>query len=386
MGPYRLRDHARMFGNETRNRAYAAALDRVVAQGDVVLDIGTGTGLLAMLACKAGASHVYAVESSPIVAHARALAAHNGLEDRITFIEQSSLTLTLPERVHVIVSDVRGVLPLAANALASLIDARERFLQPGGRMVPAVDLVRGAVVAAPGIYANFVDVWGRSASGIDASPIREAATQQITPVNDGDLRTLTEVITWTSIDYLTCGTPSASGPLHWQVGEGGETSHGFALWFESMLADGISYRTGPGSGDDLYGAAFFPWPEPVVCTAGTTVDVNLRADLVAGSYVWTWHTELTADGRRRSFDQSTFAGGPMSIGSLRSQSPDRQVTVGIEAAVDAEALRLLCQGLRLGEAGAQLRRAFPDRFGDDVEATSHVADLALRYQPGRIDR
>jgi SAM-dependent methyltransferase len=220
-----------MFGNDTRNRAYAAALRRVVSGEDVVLDIGTGTGLLAMLACKAGASRVYAVESSPIVAHARALAAHNGFDTRITFFEQSSLTLTLPERVDVIVSDVRGVLPFAGGNLTTLIDARTRFLKAGGRMVPAVDVVRGAVVSAPDVYSTLVDVWGRSESGIDASPIRDAATQQIAPVNSGDLRALTDVITWQRIDYLTRGRPSASGPLRWQITEGAGLSHGFALWF-----------------------------------------------------------------------------------------------------------------------------------------------------------
>jgi protein arginine N-methyltransferase 1 len=371
-----------MFGNDTRNRAYAAALRRVVSGGDVVLDIGTGTGLLAMLACKAGASRVYAVESSPIVAHARALAAHNGFDTRITFFEQSSLTLTLPERVDVIVSDVRGVLPFAGGNLTTLIDARTRFLKAGGRMVPAVDVVRGAVVSAPDVYSTLVDVWGRSESGIDASPIRDAATQQIAPVNSADLRALTDVITWQRIDYLTCETPSASGPLRWQITEGAGLSHGFALWFEARLADGISYCTGPGSGDDLYGTAFFPWPEPIACAAGATIDVNLRADLIGGSYVWTWHTEVKTAEERRSFDQSTFAGGPMSIESLRSQTPEGQVPMGIEAAIDAEALRLLTAGSRLGEAGAQLRRAFPDRFADAVEATSHVADLAARYQRG----
>ena len=385
MGPYRLRDHARMFGSHTRNRAYAAALDRVVAAGDVVLDIGTGTGLLAMLACKAGAARVYAVESSPIIAYARTLAARNGFEDRITFIEQSSLTLTLPERVDVIVSDVRGVLPLAANALTTLIDARERFLRPGGRMVPARDVVCGAVVSAAGVYRDFIDVWKRSESGIDASPIRRSATQQITPVDADDLDVLTDVVQWTTIDYLTCPTTSGSGRLHWQVGQDIETSHGFALWFEARLVDGISYRTGPGTSDDLYGAAFFPWPERLTCTAGTVIDVDLRADLVAGSYVWTWRTELMTDGQRRSFEQSTFAGGPLSSGSLQAQAPDQQPQVGLEAAVDAEALKLLCRGLKLGEAGARLHQAFPARFVDDVEATSHVADLATRYRARRDD-
>ena len=309
-----------MFDNQSRNRAYAAALERVVKPGAVVLDIGTGTGLLAMLACKAGASRVYAVETSSIVAHAKALAIHNGFAERITFFEQSSLTLTLPEPVDVIVSDIRGVLPLAANALTSLIDARQRFLRPGGRMVPAKDVVYGAMVSAPGIYSDVVEAWQGSGSGIDGAPLRTAAIQQVTPVDAGDLHVLGDVVEWSAIDYLNCESASATGRLRWHATERLEPSHGFALWFEARLADGVTYRSGPGSGDDLYGAAFFPWPEPLSFAAGTVIDVDLRADLVSGSYVWTWRTDIITDGEQRTFNQSTFAGSPMSRATILERS------------------------------------------------------------------
>jgi protein arginine N-methyltransferase 1 len=316
MRPYHLREHARMFANKSRNRAYARALECVVKSGDVVLDVGSGTGLLAMLACKAGASRVYAVESSSIVNYAKALAIHNGFAERITFFEQSSLMLTLPEPVDVIVSDIRGVLPFAANAVTSLIDARQRFLKPGGRMVPAQDIVYGAMVSAPVIYADFVEAWSGSAAGIDGTPLRNAATQQVTPVDADDLHVLGDAVPWAAIDYLTRDSSSASGRLRWHAIEPSDVSHGFALWFEAHLADGVAYRSGPGSGDDLYGAAFFPWPEPLSLAAGSVIDVDLRADLVSGSYVWTWRTAISTDGEPRTFNQSTFAGSPMSRATI----------------------------------------------------------------------
>jgi ribosomal protein L11 methyltransferase PrmA len=323
MKPYRLRDHARMFGDHRRNGAYAAALDRVVPPRGVVLDIGTGTGLLAMLACKAGAARVYAVESGAIISLARALAAHNGVEDRITFFEQSSLTLTLPEQVDVIVSDIRGVLPFAGTALVSQIDARQRFLRSGGTMVPGIDVIQGAVVSAPRIYGDLIEVWGRSDCGIDGAPVRAAAAQQVIAAGIGDLRVLSDVVEWTAIDYRALTSPSASGSLKWRMPAG--SAHGFALWFDARLADEIVYDTGPGSGDDLYGVAFFPWPEPVVTASACTIEVDLRADLVGDSYVWTWRTRVAADGFRRSFDQSTFGGSPLSPVSLRAHV--RQATI-----------------------------------------------------------
>jgi hypothetical protein len=176
------------------------------------------------------------------------------------------------------------------------------------------------LVSAPGIFGDFVEAWQGSASGIDGTPLRSAATQQVTPVDADDLHVLGDVIQWTAIDYLNCETTSASGRLRWQVTESLEPSHGFALWFEARLADGIAYRSGPGSGDDLYGAAFFPWPEPLSFAAGCVVDVDLRADLVADSYVWTWRTKIVTGEVRRSFSQSTFAGSPMSPATILERS------------------------------------------------------------------
>ena len=187
-------------------------------------------------------------------------------------------------------------------------------------MVPATDVIFAGLVAAPGIYADFVEAWEASFSGIDGTPLRSAATQQVTPVDADDLHVLGDAVQWTAIDYVNLETTAASGRLHFHITQTLEPSHGFALWFEARLADGIAYRSGPGSGDDLYGAAFFPWPEPLSFTAGCVVVVDLRADLVAESYVWTWRTEIVSGDVRRTFSQSTFAGSPMSAAAIFERS------------------------------------------------------------------
>jgi protein arginine N-methyltransferase 1 len=311
---YQLRDHARMFGSRRRNDAYEAAIRRVVFPGSVVLDVGTGTGLLAMLACRAGASRVYAAEPEPIISLARALALRNGLADRITFLEVPSTAIELPERVDVVVSDIRGVLPLAGSSLASLIDARDRLMRPGGTMLPARDVIRGAIVSADRPYAETIEIWASAPGDLDAAPAREAATQQLMPLDAGDVVPITDPADWITIDYQAQSSPSLSGSLAWTCAGG--TAHGFALWFEAQLAEGIGYASGPGSGDDLYGVAFFPWPAPIELAGGGTATVALRADFVGGAYVWTWRTAIQAGGRAFSFDQSTFQGGPIARARL----------------------------------------------------------------------
>ncbi|MBN8501100.1 MAG: 50S ribosomal protein L11 methyltransferase [Sphingomonadales bacterium] len=76
--------HHAMLGDGARSAAYRRAIEHF-APGRVVLDIGTGSGLLAMMAARAGAAHVHACEFEPRLARtAREIIAANGFADRIT--------------------------------------------------------------------------------------------------------------------------------------------------------------------------------------------------------------------------------------------------------------------------------------------------------------
>ena len=104
-------DYASMLGDRGRMDAYSAALKQAIRPDSVVLDLGTGTGYFAVLACFLGARHVYAIEPNPAIALGKKLAAHNGVQDRITWYEKYSTDVQLPEKADVIVSDLRGLLP-----------------------------------------------------------------------------------------------------------------------------------------------------------------------------------------------------------------------------------------------------------------------------------
>src|SRR5687768_12813489 len=109
---YSISSYGKMIADSIRTQAYASAIGRAIKPDSVVLDIGTGIGIFAMLACQFGARRVYAIEPDDAIQVARETAAANGFADRIEFIQGLSTRIALPERVDVIVSDLRGVLPL----------------------------------------------------------------------------------------------------------------------------------------------------------------------------------------------------------------------------------------------------------------------------------
>ena len=160
-----------MIRDKDRTDVYRDALRAAVRPDSVVLDIGTGTGILALLACRFGARKVYAVEHEGIIQLARQAAAANGFADRIEFIQDMSTRINLTEKVDVIVSDLHGALPEYGSSLFSIIDARERFLSPGGCLIPSKDTMWAALASVPEVHGGLADHdASRSKSRNTASP------------------------------------------------------------------------------------------------------------------------------------------------------------------------------------------------------------------------
>ncbi|XVV10713.1 50S ribosomal protein L11 methyltransferase [Actinoplanes sp. CA-131856] len=122
---------------DARWRAYAEALS-VAAPGRVVLDVGTGRDALwALVAARARARHVYAIEASPAAAEAaRAAVAAAGFSEQVTVLAGFAADQTLPVRAEVCVSEILGNIASAEGAIPILNDCRERLCTPDCVWIP----------------------------------------------------------------------------------------------------------------------------------------------------------------------------------------------------------------------------------------------------------
>src|SRR3989442_6845653 len=144
-----LDEHRSYLSDTVRVRAYERAIRAVVRSGDVVFGLAAGTGILGLLACRAGASRVYAVETGGILGVARALARANGVADRITHVRAMSTEAVLPEPVDVIVCDQIGRFGFEAGLLEYITDAHSRLLPPSSRIIPSALHLIAAPVRFP---------------------------------------------------------------------------------------------------------------------------------------------------------------------------------------------------------------------------------------------
>jgi precorrin-6B methylase 2 len=175
-------EHARMLHDERRTGDYLAALSQAVRPGDVVLDIGTGSGVLAIAAARAGARRVYAVEASDIADVAERVFAANEMQDRIELIAGWSRTIDLPEPADLLVSEIIGNEPFEEELLETTLDARRRLLKPDARMIPTALTLFARPLLLPETDAR-QRALGRAALqrwhdlyDIDFAPLLEAAS------------------------------------------------------------------------------------------------------------------------------------------------------------------------------------------------------------------
>jgi len=310
---YSLHFYGQMLADAPRMEAYAAALRETVNRDSVVMDLGCGPGVFALLACKLGARRVYAVEPDNVIGLAREAAVANGFVDRMVFFEKLSTEIAVPEPATIIVSDLRGVLPWFEQNISSIIDARKRLLAPRGVLIPSRDILWAAVVEAPEQYAELVSPW-QNQFDLDLSAGTRFITNNWRKTHIKPEQFLAEPVCWSTIDYGEVESRDVRAEISWRSARNG-TAHGFAAWFASELVDGIGFSNHPSAPRMIYGQGFFPFSQPVQVAENDRIALRLAADFVQDNYVWRWDTDFID--QKVSFRQSTFYGVPLSTAQLR---------------------------------------------------------------------
>ncbi|MCI0435350.1 MAG: 50S ribosomal protein L11 methyltransferase [Gemmatimonadetes bacterium] len=380
---YSLGGYGKMVADEVRMRAFIGALRDAIEPGSVVLDIGTGTGVFALLASRLGARRVYAIEpDQAALAVARELATINGVADRIEFIAALSTEVSLPERADVMVSDLHGVLPLFKQHIPSIIDARSRLLAPGGAMLPARDRLQIALVEAPEPVNTSIEHWLEDEFGVSLRAADRYARNTWRKARLGPDRLLTPPACWGTIDYASVQSPDVSGDVKWTAGRAG-VAHGLAVWFDATIGDGHGFSNAPGEPGTIYGQGYFPLQEPVALECGDAIAVSLSARLAGATYVWLWSTTVHAGDDpsrlKARFRQSTFLGTVFVRGGL-DKVGDAHVPVLNEDGLIERTLLELMDGTRsMDELGAELSTRFPARFESPRAARRRVDEASSRF-------
>jgi protein arginine N-methyltransferase 1 len=383
---YNIADYGAMISDRIRMDAFVTALRGAVKSGAIVLDIGTGTGIFALLACRFGARRVYAIDPEDAIEVAREIAAANGCADRIEFIQAMSTSVTLPERADVIISDIGDMLPWFRHHIPSIVDARNRLLAPGGVLIPQRDVAWAAVVEAPDLYAKRAGPWAANSFGLDMEAARRIVINSWKQGRVTRDNLLTKPERWATLDYTSVEDPNVRASLSLTVMRSG-FGHGLSVGFDRFVSEGIYISNAPDTCDAqrhvVYGTVFLPWLAPVALAAGDVVRVDLEATLIRDNYIWNWKTRVSDQGRsgaeKANFAQSTFFGMPLSLATLRKIAGDHVPRLNDEGQIARFVLDAMNGRWSLSEIARHVATEFPARFPRQQDALKYVADLSRQY-------
>lgn len=314
-----LQTHLQMLADRQRVDLFRQAIMETVTSGDVVVDIGTGTGILAFFAVQAGARVVYALECGPIIDVARKTARENGLEDHIRFIAGKSMDADLPERADVIVTETIGCFAFDEGITEVIADARRRFLKSGGRILP-----RQLNLWAVPVQFGGQHPWGLPETGFygfSHQHIQELASNTVCSLSRSDLEgicLLSRPELMLAIDLYRC--KPVSYPLHLSaecnVSDTGPF-HGMLVYPEIELTQELSIRL---QEDDQFRPThweftFFPNRSPLKVSDGDALSIKLTVTAGNG-FAWR-HTHRRND-QVQVFSHLSLFGAP-SLSHLKPQ-------------------------------------------------------------------
>lgn len=279
--------HRLMLADTPRDQAFDRAIRRAVTPDTMVLDIGTGSGLLSMMAARAGARRVVACERHPaIAATAREIVAVNSFADRIEVFAKHSSELDrdrdLGGGADLIIAEVFGRDLLYEDALRTLSDAVTRLARPGVRLIPQLGVVRVALAH----HANHRPD-PHIASGFDVGKFAmHYSTSEGVPIGSKHLTLCSDPADLLSFDLR----PGASAPP--PRGSGDLTctrqANGFVQWIRLELDDEESYENAPAPGaSSSWYAGFHPFPDEGTAAPGERVRVHGSHDQ---DYLRCWST------------------------------------------------------------------------------------------------
>ncbi|HEV2777627.1 MAG TPA: 50S ribosomal protein L11 methyltransferase [Solirubrobacteraceae bacterium] len=363
-----LHYHASLLADADRVDRLHEAIHAVVRPGDIVVDVGTGTGVLAYFACQAGAARVFAIEEGPVVNLARELARVNGFDDRVEFFGDRSYRVELPERADVLISETLWNFGVGEGMVGVLADARRRFLKPDARSIPVAVELHVAAVQNHRVYQLLGDR-PRDRHGIDFSPIRHCQLNnvQMPHLHSDDFLAPPAQLLSSELDESAATDFDADVAV---IVTRGGVMQGIGGWFRCWLTPEIALDNEPPSVTSSWAHAFFPVQKPIAVAPGD--EISMRIASSAEGSIWRWRIGARRGGVvRAAYDQTSadgFPSGPRTHGRGARPQPT------VKGEVVAWVLEAMDGTREIGALEAGVRERFGSRFTDPEDAVQLVRE------------
>lgn len=273
--------HEEMLKDTVRTRTYQRAImdNPEVFKDKIVLDIGAGTGILSIFAAKAGAKHVYAIEFAEIALFAKEIIERNGLQDKITVIKGKMEEIELPvKNVDIIISEWMGYFLLYESMLDSVLFARDKYLVPGGKLLPDRAQLYIAAIEDEH-YKNQKKEFWNDVYGVDMSCMTPTVMKE--PIVDScdSQMIVSNACKILDLDLTTCKKGDVQFASQWTLEmKYKDRIHGLIAWFDtpfSQLPRPVTLSTSPYSRYTHWKQTVFYMEKDLDCAEGDVLRGNI---------------------------------------------------------------------------------------------------------------
>ncbi len=368
-----LDEHHVYVSDRVRLERFAAAVQSVLSPGQTVVDLGCGTGILGLLCLKAGAGHVYAIERGDMAQVATRAYAEAGFTDRVTVIQEENRFAELPQRVDLVICDHVGYFGIDYGIVDLLRDARERFLKPGGQLIPrrlrimvaAVESAEArkkrdgweAIGIAPELH------WLRTHEANSKHEIELTKDEILNaPAYLGDVDLLHE-----TRDYFTWTTDL-------KINRDGQLD-GVAGWFECELADRVWMTNAPLADSRINREqTYLPIQKSISVSVGDVLKVSIMMRPADNLIAWT----LACPEKGFSFSQSTWHGLVLDPAAIVRAKPDRIPQLSKQGLARLAVLASCDGGRTVADIQKNVLTKHPELFRDPDDCARIVAEVLSR--------
>lgn len=360
-----------MIFDDVRNRAYRQALAGVVDTESVVLDLGAGLGIHGLMAAQLGARQVFLVEPENIIHVAQQASDLNDLSDNIRCLKQSIETLELDQQMDIICSVFTGNFLLTEDLLPLLFLARDRFLKPGGQLIPQAANMLLAPINARDYYDRHIDAWSAPAQTIDYACVKDFAANSVyyDDFTEQSIDLLSAPALLKQFDFHSATSADVDAEISVTIEHAG-LCHGLLGWFDIELGDQW-LSTAPDAEKTHWSQVFFPLHPAIEVKAGDTILIRLQRPPY-GDWRWT----ISAGEQRQK--RSSLLANPLPLSALRGLSDQHRPVLNDKG----QALQYLLDGLNgdrtIAELSKDLRARYPQCFFSDQDSEQFVRSVTAK--------
>ena len=374
--PLMLDEHRLYLSDLTRISLFRRAINAVVRPEDVVIDLACGTGVLGLLAMKAGAARVYQIDQSPMIQVARDVASANGYGQCAIGIREVSLRARLPEKADVVVADQLSHFGIGAGMPEIFNDVRRRLLKSGARAIPRRLELLLAPVNFPQMW-RIAGFWKHRHVGLTMSPARSIALNIVYPSEKSPRRMLGKPAHLVTFDLTDLTPERFTAKAEIKVLAAG-VMHGLSGWFVAELAPGIIMTNSPFSKSRIKRpAVFLPIEKPVALKKGELLNITITAITTQNLISWKVAVLDTKSREKARFVHSTLKGMVLMPDELAKTRPDFVPRLSDWGSARRSAVNLADGTRTLAEIEREMVRIHSDLFSSLAEASEFVAKLLL---------